>query len=272
MQFTDITRPMEPSPLLNAALSLRRGAGSRVGPERIALLEAIGRLRSIRAAAAQVGLSYKAAWDAVQALNNLFETPLVTTQAGGRQGGAADLTPAGRAVVAAFHRVEEELAAVMARLEQGLAGAPSLDIGHLFWSLGMQTSARNALRGTVTRITDGAVNAEVTLAVADGLEITAVITRDSIDALRLAVGRPAIALIKSSFVLLAKGEGLMTSARNQIKGAVVARHDGPVSSEIAAGKTLTATITRESAEALGLKAGEPVTALIKAPHVILAVE
>jgi molybdate transport system regulatory protein len=267
---------MESASLLNAALSLRRGGGSRVGPERIALMEAIGGLRSIRAASAHVGLSYKAAWDAVQALNNLFETPLVTTQAGGRQGGAAELTPAGRAVVSAFHRVEGELAAVMARLEQGLAEAPTLDVGHLFWSLGMQTSARNALRGTVSRITDGAVNAEVGLAVADGLEITAVITRDSVEALKLAVGRPAIALIKSSFVVLAKGEGLRTSARNQIAGVVSTRHDGPVSSEIvldiAASKTLTATITRESAELLGLKAGEAVTALIKAPHVILAVE
>src|SRR4051812_25858290 len=114
-----------PSPLLNAALSLRRGAGPRVGPERIALLEALGGLGSIRAAAAQVGLSYKGAWDAVQALNNLFETPLVATRAGGAHGGRAELTAAGRAVVAAFHRVEDELAAVAERLEQGLAGAPA---------------------------------------------------------------------------------------------------------------------------------------------------
>jgi molybdate transport system regulatory protein len=267
---------MDSSPIVNAALSLRRGAGSRVGPERIALLEAIGGLRSIRAAAGHVGLSYKGAWDAVQALNNLFETPLVATQAGGAKGGVAELTPAGRAVIAAFHRVETELSAIVERLEQTLAGAPEGDIGHLFWSLGMQTSARNALRGVVRHITDGAVNAEVTLAVAEGLEITAVITRGSVEALRLEVGRPAIALIKSSFVLLAKGEGLVTSARNQIRGTVAARTDGPVSSEIvldiAAGKTLTATVTRESAEALGLKAGEIVTALIKAPHVILAVE
>ena len=267
---------MENASLLNAALSLRRGGGSRVGPERIALLEAIGGLRSIRAAAGHMGLSYKAAWDAVQALNNLFETPLVLTQAGGRQGGAAELTPAGRAVVSAYHKVEGELAAVMTRLEQGLADAPTLDVGHLFWSLGMQTSARNALRGTVSRITDGSVNAEVSLAVADGLEITAVITRDSVEALKLAVGRPAIALIKSSFVVLAKGVGIRTSARNQIAGVVSARQDGPVSSEIvidiAAGKTLAATITRESAELLELKPGEAVTALIKAPHVILAVE
>jgi molybdate transport system regulatory protein len=262
--------------LLNAALSLRRGEGPRVGVERIALLEALDELGSIRAAAARVSLSYKAAWDAVQALNNLFDAPLVVARAGGRHGGAAQLTPAGHSVVAAFHRVEFELAEVMDRLERGLAGAPADDIGRLFWSLGMQTSARNALRGTITHITDGAVNAEVSLAVAGGVEIVAIVTRESVAALRLAVGRPAIALIKSSFVVLAKGEGLVTSARNQIEGVVSARLDGAVSSEItleiAEGKTLTATITRESAEAMGLVAGEPVTALIKAPHVILAVE
>ncbi|MFL5297091.1 MAG: TOBE domain-containing protein [Phenylobacterium sp.] len=262
--------------LLNAALSLRRGGGPRVGADRIALLEALGALGSIRAAAAQAGLSYKGAWDAVQALNNLFDAPLVATKAGGAQGGAAELTPAGRAVVAAFRRVEAELSAVAERLDQGVADAPAGDLGQLFWSLGMQTSARNALRGVVSRITDGSVNAEVGLAVAEGLEITAVVTRESIAALRLEVGRSAIALIKSSFVVLAKGEGLVTSARNQIAGVVAARHDGPVSSEIvldiAAGKTLTATITRESAELMGLEPGERVIALVKAPHVILAVE
>jgi molybdate transport system regulatory protein len=112
--------------------------------------------------------------------------------------------------------------------------------------------------------------------VAEGVEIVAVVTRPSVAELGLAVGKPAIALIKSSFVLLAKGEGLMTSARNQIAGRVAAREDGLVSSEvtleIAQGKTLTATITRESADRLALAVGESVTALIKAPHVILAVE
>ncbi|HEY8003972.1 MAG TPA: TOBE domain-containing protein [Phenylobacterium sp.] len=271
---------MASSPLLNAALSLRRGEGPRVGADRIALLEALGELGSIRAAAARVGLSYKAAWDAVQALNNLFEAPLVSARAGGRQGGAAELTAAGRAVVAAFHRVEAELAGVAARLESSLAGvdgpASVDDLGRLFWSLGMQTSARNALRGTVTRITDGAVNAEVSLAVAEGVEIVAIITRESVAALRLAVGAPAVALIKSSFVVLAKGERLVTSARNQIAGVVSRRLDGVVSSEItldiAEGKTLTASITRESADLLRLTEGDTVTALIKAPHVILAME
>jgi len=262
--------------VLHAAVSLRRGEGGRVGAERVALLESVGELGSIRAAADRAGLSYKAAWDAVQALNNLFDAPLVTAQAGGRTGGVAELTPRGRAVVAAFRRMETDLAEVMARLDAGLAGAPDNDLGGLFWSLGMQTSARNALRGTVIRITDGAVNAEVALAVAPGVEIIAIVTRDSVAALRLALGRPVIALIKSTFVVLARGEGLVTSARNQISGVVTGREDGAVSSEIslaiADGKTLTATITRESAETMGLAEGVTVTALVKAPHVILAIE
>ena len=140
----------------------------------------------------------------------------------------------------------------------------------------MKTSARNALRGVVSRVTEGAVNSEVALKVADGVEIISIITRQSVQDLGLAPGKPAIALIKSSFIVLAKGEGLMTSARNQLRGEVSHREDGAVSSEItlslADGKTLTATITRESAQALGLAVGDVVTALIKAPHVILAVE
>jgi len=258
---------------LDAALFLRRGA-SRVGAERIALLQAVAELGSISAAAKQVGLSYKGAWDGVQALNNLFDSPLVAAQPGGRQGGAASVTPRGHAVIAAFHKVEAELGETLARLEANLAGDGEL--GGLFWSLGMKTSARNALRGVVSRVTEGAVNSEVALKVADGVEIISIITRQSVQDLGLAPGKPAIALIKSSFIVLAKGEGLVTSARNQLRGEVVQREDGAVSSEItlslADGKTLTATITRESAQALGLAVGEVVTALIKAPHVILAVE
>ena len=77
-------------------------------------------------------------------------------------------------------------------------------------------------------------------------------------------------------MLLAKGEDVRTSARNQLKGVVSAREDGAVNSEIhldiGGGKTLVATITLESAEALDIAMGERLTALIKAPHVILAVE
>jgi molybdate transport system regulatory protein len=258
---------------LSVAVSLKRGLAPRIGLERVALIELIDELGSISAAAKRLGLSYKGAWDIVQALNNLFETPLIEAAPGGKTGGAAQATARGREVAAAFRRLQAELEAVMARLEADLAGGAARD---LIWRLGMRTSARNALRGRIVHISDGAVSSEVTLKIADKVEITAVITRRSVRDLGLAVGAPAIALIKSSFVMLALGEGLKTSARNQIAGVVASRNDGAVNSEITldigGGKTLVSTITLESARALGLTPGETVTALIKAPHVILAVE
>ena len=241
----------------------------RVAVARMALLEAIKATGSISAAARLVGLSYRAAWDAVQALNNLFEDPLVATTAGGKTGGVAVVTDHGRAVLAAFQRVHAELEAARAKLEHRLDA-------DIFWSLGMKTSARNALRGKIVGIRSSAVNAEITLRLADGLEIVAVVTAQSVENLGLVIGNPAIALIKSSFVVLAKGENLRTSARNQLSGVVSAREDGSVNSDIrldlGAGKTLSATITLESACALEIAVGDRMTALIKAPHVILAIE
>src|SRR5215467_3943101 len=102
---------------LSASLVLRRGAIGRVGLDRIALVEAIDALGSISAAANHLGLSYRGAWDAVQALNNLFDGPLIEAQPGGRAGGAAAVTARGKAAVAAFRRVQAEVDAAMAKLE-----------------------------------------------------------------------------------------------------------------------------------------------------------
>jgi molybdate transport system regulatory protein len=262
---------------LRALLQLRKGSASRVGAERVALLKAIAEQGTIAAAAKQVGLSYKGAWDAVQALNNLFERPVVEAHPGGQSGGAAVVTPAGHALIAAFARLEAELSTVMGRLEQALAEPGADALNDLAWSLGMKTSARNALRGVVTKVTDGAVNCEVAVSVAPGIDIVAIITKDSVESLGLTVGAQAMALIKSSFVILAAGaEPVRTSARNTLSGIVIRHERGAVNDEfvldIGAGKTVTATVTRESAEALGLAVGEPAQALIKASHVILAVD
>jgi molybdate transport system regulatory protein len=262
---------------LTASLVLRRGGGGQVGAERIALLAALRDHGSISAAAKAVGLSYKGAWDVVQALNNLFERPLVHTQTGGRTGGAAGLTPEGEAVIAAFNAVEAELAQLFDTVERRLLDPSGPPLRSLLWSLNMKTSARNALRGVVESVTDGAVNAEVCLGVGVDTRIVAVVTRPSVEALELAPGRDAIALIKSSFVILApETPGLRTSARNHLAGTVIAVSPGAVNSEVTleldAGKTLTATITRESAEGLDFAVGDRAVALIKASHVILAVE
>ena len=266
-----------PDALLHAVLQVRRGGDSRVGAERVALLKAIRAHGSISAGARTVGLTYRAAWDAVQALNNLFDRPLVIGQTGGRQGGGAALTPAGEALITGFERLDASLQAVMGQLRDALSGPnePSLDA--FLWSLGMKTSARNAFRGVVAYVSQGAVNCEVGLKISETVQIVALVSKVSVADLELVPGRSAVALVKSSFVILAPGDApLRTSARNRLAGTVVRHETGAVNDEVVleldVGKTLTAIVTRESGETLPLKVGDKAQALIKASHVILAVE
>lgn len=67
----------------------------------------------------------------------------------------------------------------------------------------MQISARNTLKGIVKTISVGAVNTEITLEIAPGIEIVAVITKSSAERLALTEGKAAYAVVKSSDVILA---------------------------------------------------------------------
>lgn len=67
----------------------------------------------------------------------------------------------------------------------------------------MKFSARNILKGTVKQVVTGAVNTEIILEIAPGVEITSIITRTSAEELGLAEGKEAYAVIKSSNVMIA---------------------------------------------------------------------
>jgi molybdopterin-binding protein len=67
----------------------------------------------------------------------------------------------------------------------------------------MKLSARNTLKGTVKQVVTGAVNAEVTLEVAPGVEVTSIISKASIEGLGLTEGQEAYAVIKATNVMLA---------------------------------------------------------------------
>jgi molybdate transport system regulatory protein len=260
-------------PKVDAMLNLRRDGRPLVGRDRIELLEAVDRLGSITKAAKAVGLSYKAAWDALNAVNNLLPRPVLQRQAGGAHGGGAVVTEEGRALIAGFRVLEARLARAVAALAAQGASDPLA----LVWSLGMKTSARNAFRCTVTEIKRGPVMAEVTMRLSATADLTAVLTAESVDELGLAVGHGTVALIKASFVMLSPGaEPPRISARNRIVGTVIRREDGPISSEflldVGSGRTLAALVTRESADQLDLRIGAPACAMFKASHVILAVD
>ena len=90
------------------ALSIRidLGPSVRLGPGKIALLEAIDQAGSISGAGRLLKMSYKKAWDLTEDLNRAFADPLLATIAGGAHGGGTQLTPSGRALVVHYREIE----------------------------------------------------------------------------------------------------------------------------------------------------------------------
>ena len=80
--------------------------GGRIGPGKIALLEAIRETGSITAAACAMKMYYRRAWLLVDELNKLLSEPVVATAHGSAMGGGATLTPAGEKAIALYHSIE----------------------------------------------------------------------------------------------------------------------------------------------------------------------
>lgn len=243
--------------------------------DRVALLEKVAELGSITAAARAIGISYKGAWEAIEALNNLSERPLVERSVGGSGGGGTRLTAHGEQVLALLRDMEGELQGLLTALGGGTA---LFDHFHRYFQqirrLNMKTSARNQFMGRVSRVTRGAVNSEVILDIGGG-SLAAIITNESVDALGLAHGVEAYALIKAPWVIVTTDETLKTSARNRLCGVVSRCVEGAVNGEVIidlpGGKSVAAIVTKESIHSLGLQVGARACALIKASHIILAV-
>ena len=123
----------------------------------------------------------------------------------------------------------------------------------------------------------GAVNDEVELTLAGGAKLVAIVTHSSQQALGLAKGKEAIALIKAPWVTLATEDcGLKFSARNQFAGSVSTITEGAVNATVHiktdAGFEIVAVVTNESQDEMKLTTGSRVIALIKASAILIGVE
>lgn len=139
----------------------------------------------------------------------------------------------------------------------------------------VSSSARNTFAGEVRFVVPGAVNAEVVVALPSGLEVVAIVTGESVRTLELKAGRPVSIMIKASSVLLAVGEGIVSSARNSFGGSVTGVREGAVNGEVllrlSGGEEMAAIVTNGSIGRLGLEPGVTATALVKASSVLLSV-
>ena len=264
---------MKKSGALKGRLLLEKDGVSFLGDRRVALLEAIAEHGSISAAARAVGMSYKGAWDAVDALNNQSDQPLVERSVGGKEGGGTRLTDEGRRIVVLFRTGEAEYQKVLDNL---LEGAGLLDGFHrVVQRFSMRTSARNQFVGKITRLSQGPVNTVVHLKLDRKNAIVAVVTSASAAALGLRKGMEVTALVKAPAVLLSTDTDARSSADNRLCGRIARIHAGEVDAEVRLaldhGKTVVATVTHDTVSRMGLAEGVAACALFPASSVLLAV-
>ena len=264
-----------PSPAATDAQFLQHllGASNRKNPV-ISLLEEIDRSGSINQAAKTVGMSYKAAWEKIENLNNLCPQPLIRRLVGGRGGGGTVLTEAGHAFIERAHTLQREFTSFLNFFyfspDEAFTTLKTLR------RMEMKISARNVWLGNVTTIETGAVNSVVTVGLKGQDTIVSVITDNSVRRLELEPGSEVLAMVKAPSVLLAlEVDPKKISARNILAGTISRIVPGVVNDEVtidlSGGNTVTSILTSESVRRLGLQEGMAVTAVIKASDVLLAV-
>jgi molybdate transport system regulatory protein len=223
-----------------------------------------------------VGISYKTAWDRVQGMNNGAGRALAERTTGGAGGGGTVLTPYALELVKAFRELERTHAQMLGRLSKSMA-QPG-DVLRSLAALGLRTSARNQLVGTISSVCRGAVNAEVALALPGGDDhIHASLTMTSLRDLALKKGVQAVALIKAPSVFIAADDAspLSLSVRNALRGSVAQIRAGALNTEVqaqlAGGQTMVAMLSADSVKRLALRVGAPVRLLFQESSVILGV-
>lgn len=131
---------------------------------------------------------------------------------------------------------------------------------------------RNVIKGTVKEIKKGTVNGIVKVDVGEGIILSSNCSMESIEALGLSVGKEVQVVVKAMGVMLAN-EKLNIGARNQVEGTVFEVKKGTVNSIVKlktdGGLVITANLSLESVESLGIKEGQKAVAIFKAMNVLL---
>ncbi|MCV6612161.1 MAG: TOBE domain-containing protein [Amphritea sp.] len=186
---------------LEAQLILNLDQKMFANPRRMALLAAIAQAGSVSQGAKLAGMSYKAAWDAVNDMNQRADEPLLSLAVGGKGGGGAELTAMGERLLKLYGLLNDIQQRAVVALQDRSVPLESL-LGAIS-QFSVQSSARNQYLGRVDQLVPSSTGeVTVTVALESGLRISASITDSSCERLKLDIQREVMALIKAPSVIL----------------------------------------------------------------------
>lgn len=248
-------------------LQLAEALGHEVADKRLDILRRIGEVGSISEAARAAGVSYKAAWQAIDTLSNLAGTALLERTVGGSGGGGAQLTQAGKQLLQAAQllsnartRVLDQIAARHGTADSGAPG---------YAALGLRTSMRNQLPCSVKALKQQGPAMRIELALTHGTPLFSRITRESAELLSLQPGQAVWALFKATAVKVMHADETAQDS-NLLKGRVTRSSRATGGGEVVLEMVGGLQIVGFSGPGSGLKAHSPAVAHVDESAVVVA--
>lgn len=265
-----------PAAPLTGRLTLETSLGAVLSDTRVRLLEAIERVGSLNRAAREVPLSYKAAWDALDAMHQLSPEPLVLRSIGGAGGGGTRLTNYARRLIALYRAMEGSQQDILDRLGTLPPEVEGPELRGWIRRLSMKTSARNQFAVRVTGLADRGGIVDVTLQLMGEAGVAAepmlaCITPESVDHLGLRLGSELFALFKAPAVQVLSRPPAPAAGQNVLCGVVAelrpGQARGAVTLRLGGGQPLHAVL--EPAQQVALVLGQRAWAVFGGDQVVL---
>lgn len=242
---------------------------SFLGLGRVALLKEIEKTGSINAAAKNMKMSYKAAWERINSMNELADEPLMTRTTGGKGGGGTTLTPYARELIKTYERLDELHREFMKRF--ATAGDDPEHLARILARTFLTTSARNQLPCKIEEINTDALNANIRLALHGGVSLISGITAKSAKNMGLEAGSDVYAIIKSSDIDITAELPPDKDNKNTLQGIVTYMDISEDTCEISlrVNEHLSLTAVTDNKNTASLKKGDRAYALIKKSNIVI---
>lgn len=242
---------------------------SFLGAGRVELLHKIEKTGSINAAAKEMKMSYKAAWERINGMNELADEPLIQRKIGGSGGGGTTLTPYAHELIKTYERLHELHRQFIDRFAE--AGDDPERLARILSRTFLTTSARNQIPTTITKIEQTGLHTRIEMPLTKECSLISYITTKSAQNMGLNLGSEIYAIIKSSDISIVNAMPAASEELNIIQGYV---KDIELSEEFI---ELTFAVNDEKklvafldkTEANSFKTGDEAYALIRTNNIII---
>ncbi|MDD5156933.1 TOBE domain-containing protein [Sulfurimonas sp.] len=250
---------------------LTKDGQSFLGLGRIELLERIDKTGSILAAAKEMKMSYKAAWERINGMNALADQPLIERMTGGKGGGGTKLTLYAHELIATFYRLNELHHQFIDRFSE--AGDNPEHLAQILSRTFLTTSARNQLPCSLQNIQLNGLYSTLTLSLNGTDTLLSTITTKSVENMGLAVGCTLYAIIKSSDITVVSSQSNLDDTNNILYGTIESINGVEKNREIILrlkGGTQLVALERQPS-VCDLKVGSQACAIISPMHIIIGI-